>query len=104
MPERMVALGWTRPAVARHAEIGACLQCARGQLAARTAGALSKFAHIGGNIHYQPVPEAGAGRRVGVIAGHCKAVCALWRARPLQMRRPVTSGAAKAKIGRENEI
>jgi hypothetical protein len=47
----MVALGWTRPAVARHAEIGACLQCARRKLAARTAGALGKFAHIGGNIH-----------------------------------------------------
>jgi len=48
---RMVALGWTRPAVAGHAEIGACLQCARRQHAARTAGALGKFAHIGGNIH-----------------------------------------------------
>ena len=55
---RMVALGWTRPAVAGHAEIGACLQRARRQLAARTAGALGKLAHIGWDVHYQPVPEA----------------------------------------------
>ena len=55
---RMIALGWTWPAVAGRAEIGACLQCARRQLAARTADALGKFAHIGGNIHQQPVPEA----------------------------------------------
>ena len=45
MAVRMVALEWTRPAVARHAEIGACLQCPRRKLAARTAGALGKFAH-----------------------------------------------------------
>jgi hypothetical protein len=48
---RMIALGRTRPAVAGHAEIGACLQCACRQLAARAASALGKFAHIGGNIY-----------------------------------------------------
>jgi len=92
LPVRMVALGWTRAAIARLAEISTCLQSALGQLASRAARTLGKFAHICRDVHDKPVPEARASRRVRAVAGDGKALCRAGRARPLEMRHLV--GAA----------
>src|SRR4029077_1408212 len=78
--------------------------CARRQLAASTASAFGKLAHICRDIHHQPMPEARASRRVGIVAGDGKALCARWRPRPFEMRRPISAGATKAEIGRKNKI
>src|SRR5215204_3109249 len=100
----MVALGRAWAAIARLAEISACLQRARWQVAARTTRALGKFAHIRRDVHHQPVPEARASRRVGVVAGDGEAFRPTWRARPLEMWRLVAPSAAKAEIGRQDEF
>ena len=99
----MVALWRARAAIARRAEIGACLQCARRQLAARTTGAIGKLAHSGRVLTQQPVPEARAGRRVGIVAGDSETFCPLWRARPLQVWRLVAASAAKAEMGQRTK-
>jgi len=49
---RMVARGRARATIAGSAEIGARLQRARRQLAARAARAFGKFVHIGRDIHH----------------------------------------------------
>jgi len=95
----MVTLGRARAAIAGCAEIGARLQCARRQFTAGAASALGELAHSRRDIHHQPVPEAGASRRVGIVAGDSKALCARWRARPFEMRRPVAAGATKTEFG-----
>jgi len=60
---RMVALWRARAAIARRAEIGACLQCARRQLAAR--GACSDFI---GNAHGAAMVSFRQG--ASVLSGH----------------------------------
>jgi hypothetical protein len=101
---RMVAFGRARPAVAGRAEIGACLQRTGRHFSAGTSGAGFKFGHVRRNVDDQPVPEARAGRRVGVIAGDGEAFRAHRRSRPLKMRRLVAAGAAEAEIGGQDKI
>jgi hypothetical protein len=72
----MVTLGRARAAIAGRAKIGARLQSARRQLAAGISSALGELAHSRRDIHHQPVPEARASRRVGIVAGDGKAFCA----------------------------
>jgi len=96
---RMIAFGRARTAIARRTEVCPRLQRARRQLAACTARAELEFADVRRNIDDQPVPEARASGCIGVIAGYSEALRARGRTGPFQMRRLVSTGTAKTKIG-----
>src|SRR5262249_37421821 len=86
-------------------EIGTRLQSAVWQFRAGTIARIcGDLAHIGRNIHHQPMPESAAGRSVRVKAGNSKALGAARHSRPGKMRRLVAAGAAKAIVGGENMI
>src|SRR5262249_21041319 len=76
----VIALGRTWSAITGRAKIGPRLQRTCRQLAACAAGAKGKLAHVSRNVHHQPVPEAGAGWRIGVKAGDSETLCARRRA------------------------
>jgi hypothetical protein len=84
IPVRMVAFRRARPAIAGCAEIGACLQRARRQRAARATSAFGEFTNMRRDVDHQPVPEARASRRIGVVARDGKILRLLWRARHLR--------------------
>src|SRR5215472_2042645 len=93
-----------RTAVAGRTEIGAGRQRARWQLAAARASTFGQLSDVGWDVDDEPVPKAGAGRRIRIVAGDGKTFRSLRRVRPLEMRRLVAAGAAEAERGVEDEI
>ena len=91
--------------VLQTADLGARLQGAGGQFRRlRIAGVERQFSDIGGNVHDEPVPEAGAGRRVRIIAGDSETLGSLRSARPFQMRALVAARAAETEVLAEDVI
>src|SRR5436190_24319139 len=102
---RAVALGRAGAAIARLAEIGAGLQRAfRQQARGGIAGVELEFADGGRDVDHHPVPEARAGRRVGVEAVDGEAPGAGRRSRPRELRALVAAAAAEAVVGRQDVI
>src|SRR5262249_3391262 len=99
----MVALGWTRAAIAGRAEIGARLQRSLRELwGSGIAGVERKLSDIGRDVHHQPMPKAAAGGRVRVEARDGEAFCSCRRSRPGEVWRLIAAGATESEIGGQN--
>ena len=94
---RLIAFGRTGAEIADRASVVRALDraCRReGRL--RIPGARGNRRRARGNIEHRPVPETGAGRRVGIEQAHREALGACRRAGPDERRRTIAAGATEA--------
>jgi len=91
------ALRRTRPAIARLAEIGTHFERACRHLTGRrVTGTEVERGNRRWDVDDDPMPEAAAGRGIGIEAGHGETLGAFRHAAPGQLGREITAGAAKA--------
>src|SRR5439155_12383633 len=99
IPMRMITFRRARATVARLPKIRSDLQRARGQLPARgIAGVERQLGHVRRNVDDDPVPEATAGRRVGVETRHGETPGPVRSAGPPELRRFVPAAAPEAVV------